>query len=338
MSGATLSLTIRPFALEDEPEVLALLNDSLGGGPAGPIESDFFRWKHLANPFGPSFMLVAEAEGAIVGFRSFLRWQLRVDGREVLAVRAVDTATHPEFQGRGVFSRLTRAALEMMRGEVDLVFNTPNGKSLPGYLKLGWTSVGKQVVHIRVRRPLAFLARARATGDGVAPRPGSHVPTAAEVLADEQRVARLIDVMEVPEGRFATPKDVPYLRWRYAAARGLRYYALPAHEGGELRGLAIVRVRARGRLTEATTCELLVAAEHERTARRLLGEVASSFPVDHVACRFPSGGAGPSPWRSRFLRAPGGIDFVVNPLGRRIEPDPADLGSWALSIGDLELF
>jgi hypothetical protein len=39
-----------------------------------------------------------------------------------------------------------------------------------------------------------------------------------------------------------------------------------------------------------------------------------------------------------FVRAPRGMTFVVNPLGESLDPDPQRLESWALSLGDVEVF
>jgi GNAT superfamily N-acetyltransferase len=76
------------------------------------------------------------------------------DGTTINAVRAVDTATHPDWQGRGIFSRLTLGALDDLRDDgVDCVFNTPNDKSRPGYLKMGWQQVGKVPVSVRLTGP-----------------------------------------------------------------------------------------------------------------------------------------------------------------------------------------
>ena len=68
----------------------------------------------------------------------------RRGGSTLHAVRAVDTATHPDHQGRGLFTALTMHALEACRAEgVAFVFNTPNAQSRPGYLKMGWREVGR---------------------------------------------------------------------------------------------------------------------------------------------------------------------------------------------------
>lgn len=99
---------------------------------------------------GHSLCLVAEEEGALVGLRVFMYWAWRTDGRELAAVRAVDTATHPKQRGRGVFSRLTLAVLEQVRAQgVSFVFNTPDRYSRPGYLRVGWQEVTKVPVFVR---------------------------------------------------------------------------------------------------------------------------------------------------------------------------------------------
>jgi hypothetical protein len=62
-----LQLDVRPYEERDEEQVLGLLRASLGSGPAGARPPSFFRWKHLENPFGASFMLLAEVDGHVVG-------------------------------------------------------------------------------------------------------------------------------------------------------------------------------------------------------------------------------------------------------------------------------
>jgi GNAT superfamily N-acetyltransferase len=338
MSRASVpSAIVRPYRLEDEAGVLSLLQASLGGGPVARRLPEFFRWKHQENPFGRSFMLVGEADGRIVGFRAFLRWGFRAGGQDLHAVRAVDTATHPGFQRMGIFSRLTREALTKLGEEADLVFNTPNQQSLPGYLKMGWRIVGR--VPVRVRRPVRFFSRVRSMeleAGPPGPPPAVGAEPAAEVLRDGDDVSLLLEEQPV-ESRLSTPRSLEYFRWRYGAAPILDYRAIREEREGELRGLAIFRVRPRGRLWEATVAELI--APDGRTARRLLRRVSRAGRPDHLTCSFAPGSiAARAAPRVGFVRVPGGITFVVNPLREGIEPDPADLRSWALSLGDLEVF
>jgi GNAT superfamily N-acetyltransferase len=328
------AVAIRPFAVADEPEVLELLDAALGGGPAGRRPPDFFRWKHLANPFGPSLMLVAEADGRLVGLRAFMRWRFVAGDRVLRAVRAVDTATHPDYQGMGVFSRLTRAALDALDGDIDLVFNTPNQKSGPGYLKLGWQEVGRVPVAVRVRRPARLLTARRA---GLRPAPPVAADLAATVLEDADALARLLRREPTPRG-LATERDPAYLAWRYGAAPLLGYRAVAETRGGELAGAAIFRVRRRGGLWESTIAEVLAGGD-AGAARRLLHRVVQAAPVDHLTFHAPAGS--PTARAARlagFLPAPAGVRLVVNSRREGIRPDPTGLGAWSLSLGDLEVF
>jgi GNAT superfamily N-acetyltransferase len=333
-AAATPAITIRPFTPADEPNVLDLLGATLGGGPAGQRPASFFRWKHLDNPFGQSLMLVAVADGRVVGLRAFLRWRFVSAGHSIEAVRAVDTATHPDYQGMGVFSRLTRAALETLEGQTDLVFNTPNAASRPGYLKLGWRDVGRVPVAIRVRRPLWFALGLRGPAGNRERRPEVNARPAAVVLERGDEIAQLLADQSPGDWRLRTSKDVAYLRWRYGAAPLLDYRAVVDEKGGPLRGLAIFRVRPRGGLWESTVAEVLVPAGDWRTARRLLRRVAQAAAVHHLTLHAAAAVALPA----GFARAPGGMAFVVKPLRDGLQPDPTDLRSWALSLCDLEVF
>ena len=331
-------MSVRSFVAADIPRVLELLEASLGGGPAGRRSPELFRWKHLESPFGPSFMLVAERDGELIGLRALMRWRFVTGARTVHAVRAVDTATHPDHQGTGVFRRLTLAALDALAGQVDLVFNTPNDKSRPGYLKMGWSAVGRMPVAVRVRRPLRLLGRLR-PGPGPAPDPPVvAAATAASVLERGEEVARLLERERSAPGTMATPRDVQYLRWRYGAAPLLGYRAVTEERDGRLAGLAVFRLRPRTRLWESTVAEVLAGGDAS-VARRLLRKVALAAPCDHLTFHAPAG----TPlarvaWRSGFLPSPAAVSLVVNPLRDDLRPDPTEPQSWALSLGDLEVF
>jgi GNAT superfamily N-acetyltransferase len=340
--AAQVSVNLRSYRDADEARVLDLLSATLGGGPTGERSSGFFRWKHLDNPFGRSYMIVAEADGRIVALRSFMRWRFLAGSVVLRGVRAVDTATHPDYQGRGIFSRLTREALDNLAGEADFVFNTPNEISLPGYLRMGWRTVGKIPISVRVRRPARVLTRFRSGKSGILGStrpPPIEADTAADALLNPGLPSLLAEAAERRDNRIATSRDLEYLRWRYAAAHQLGYRAVREEKEGELAGIALFRVRPRGGLWESTVSEVVVRPGDRATARRLLRGVAHASPVDHLTCHFPSGSASASgARRAGFVHIPGGMTFVVNPLNGGLQPEPTELRSWALTLGDLEVF
>jgi GNAT superfamily N-acetyltransferase len=272
-------LTVRRTTDADRPAVLALLADSLGWARDDAFAS-FFDWKHRQSPFGASPAWVALAGDEIVGFRTFLRWEFEhPDGRLRRAVRAVETATAPEYQGRGVFRALTTAAVAELTDEgVDFVFNTPNDQSRPGYLRMGWFDVGRLTLEARVTRLVGLwrMRTARVPAERW-PVPTTAGDDASVVLADDG-VAALVEQLSAPRG-LRTARSAAYLRWRYGLA-SLGYRAI-AHQGDPERGLVVFRLRRRGEAVEAGISELLVPAG-AAYANRLAHEVARTAGTDYV--------------------------------------------------------
>jgi GNAT superfamily N-acetyltransferase len=350
-------LVVRPFEPTDQPAVIALLMSSMGGGPAGVITDQFFRWKHQDNPFGVSPGLVALHDTQVVGVRLFLRWELQADGRHLRAVRAVDTATHPSFQGHGIFRRLTLDLLHQLEaaGEVDLVFNTPNASSRPGYLKMGWSEVGILPVRLGVARPIRFVTGVRtaaaatataAAAPGAAPAspgaPDRPLPPppfepGEQVLTERaSEIEDLIGEAGRPPG-LHTPHSLAYLHWRYAQAPGLDYRGIVTESAGRLDGVAFGRLRRRGRLNELTLSEVIVRQGDHRSARRLL-RAAKHSGADHVAVLTGAPGLRHAARATGYLTAPGrGLGLTINPR-RPLPLDPCEVKSWHLSLGDLEVF
>ncbi|MFC5642719.1 GNAT family N-acetyltransferase [Kitasatospora cinereorecta] len=340
-------LTHRQLAETDTPAVLELLTASLAGGPTGTRTADFFAWKHHRNPFGASPGLLAETpEGRIAGVRLFLRWDWRDgEGRTVRAVRPVDTATHPDFQGRGIFRRLTLDLLEQISPDAELVFNTPNGNSLPGYLKMGWRELGRVPIALRVARPGAFARGARAAlarRGAVRTAPRCGVPSAAAWFATTPKgLPELLAeraAADLADPRLAVHRTPEFLAWRYGDAPGLDYRVLTCERGGELSGVAFGRPRRRGPLAEFTLAEVIVRPGDPGYAALLLRGAAAAA-CDHAATHLaPGTEAAAAALRCGYLTAPRtGMTLAARtPTG----PLPADrtLDAWRFSLGDLEVF
>ncbi|MFI5048151.1 MAG: GNAT family N-acetyltransferase [Acidimicrobiia bacterium] len=319
-------ISTRRATHDDLPAVIGVARASLGWNDA---DAGFLRWKHLGNPFGESPMWVAEAHDRIVGFRAFLRWRFRrADGTLVRAVRAVDTATVPEFQGRGIFTRLTLDALDELRDDgVDLVFNTPNASSLPGYLKMGWQELGRLPVVVRPNRwrfPLTVLTARRAAGrDAV---PGSAGAPAEETFADREALESLLAAVPERLG-LATDRTPELYAWRYGNPH-LGYRVV--HTGSFADGCAVYRLRRRGRAVEAVVCDVLAPRGDPQRTRELVAAVARERDADYLIRLGCDAVA-----VSGFVPVPRmGPVLTCRPLDGSTAPVLAD---WRLSMGDVEL-
>lgn len=323
----TTEYSVREATTADLPQILALLREAMDRSDDKRFDA-LFRWKHLENPFGPSPMWVATAEDDIVAVRALMRWEFERQGEVRQAVRAVDTATHPSAQGKGLFTRLTMTGVDQMTKEgVAFVFNTPNDKSRPGYLKMGWVVAGRVAPAMRPtklsRVPALRGARAAAEHWSLPLAAGTQVEA---VLADAQAVDQLLDSRR-PSERLRTRLSVPVLRWRYGGDL-LGYRAVTVGDNAR-GGLAFVRLRRRGSAREAVLAEMLVPRDESRARRRLVREVMGTVrsEADYVLAlgRVP-----------RFIPV-SRLGPVLTTRGLAYPP-PLSVSSFALTLGDIELF
>jgi glycosyltransferase involved in cell wall biosynthesis/GNAT superfamily N-acetyltransferase len=310
-------LDIREATLDDRPAIIELCRASLGWGDDQRFEQ-LFSWKHDQNAFGPTYMWVATDGDKVVGLRAFMRWEF-VRGGEVLhAVRAVDTATHPDYQGKGLFTAMTMHGLDVIKDDgIDFVFNTPNDKSRPGYLKMGWQEVGKLPVAVRVAGPKAAV---RVVRSRVA---SSHWPSEVGLGVPVMDVVTELALNPPSPGptTLATNVSSDFYEWRYGA-NFLGYRAV-ANEGGHL----ICRVRERGDAKELVVLDSpgLDTQAADRTASRLL----AANGLDH-ALRIGAPDA-----RHGFVPAPGGPVVTWRSVCAHAKPS---LSNWRVGMGDVELF
>ena len=127
----------------DVDEAMALLQMSLGGDYS---KADFL-WKHLENPFGKSYSLLAWDGQTLAGMIMFMFWELTDGNKTVKVIRPVDGATHPDYRGQGIFKKLTIEGLKIGEPKGDFLFSTPNNNSLPGYLRMGWMKYEQHLIH-----------------------------------------------------------------------------------------------------------------------------------------------------------------------------------------------
>jgi glycosyltransferase involved in cell wall biosynthesis/GNAT superfamily N-acetyltransferase len=324
------ALDMRPATADDREAVLALMQRTLGWD-SDPRFANLFSWKHERNVFGPSPAWVAIDDGRVVAVRLFMRWEFQRNGEVLRAVRAVDTATDPDYQGRGLFTALTLRGLDELRAEgVDLVFNTPNDQSRPGYLKMGWREVGRLPAVVRPRgiASLAKIARARVPAD-LWSQP-IDVGTPFDQWAERHRG----DTMAWRRGEavaaraLTTHTDVgadggeAFYRWRFGT--DLLHYQVVEHDDGAV----VVRARRRGPALELVHVASL--GLDTAGADRAMARAVRAAGADH-AIRL--GGA-------RLLHGqvplPGGGPVLTWRTVTR--PGMPPLANWALTMGDIELF
>ena len=319
-------LEVRAALPEDDPVVIPMLREALKKGD-DPHYAAFLDWKHRQNSFGQSAAWVALHDGLAVGYRTLMRWRfVNDDGKKVTAVRAVDTATHPDYQGLGIFRTLTvRGVAELTMAGDGIVFNTPNDQSRPGYLKMGWSVVRRLPVGVLPARPGALPKMARSkVPASLWSEPTPAGLDAREVFADDAVATALLQ--HAPAKGFRTDRTPAHLRWR-TSFEPLRYRVLLAASDPAEGGI-VFRLRRRGDTVEAAMIEQLVPDKvtGARLVARMLKETGADYAIGLRTG--PSAGLVPLP-------VPGAGPILTS---RPLAATPPPASHWRLTLGDVELF
>lgn len=330
----SLEMQIRTATPEDIPSIVALLKRSLGESLM-PKSETYWRWKHVDNPFGNSPVLLAFDGDLLVGVRAFMQWEWTSSTGTQKAVRAVDTATHPEHQGKGIFKKLTLGLLENCKNnQVQFVFNTPNNQSKPGYIKMGWKEVGKFPIRFHVRRPLGILFSIFKKASYQLPLADQSVTTCLahpglQSLIDKHRAAHA--------GKCITNHTLASLVWRYQDVPVVNYHACVLGTTAQIHGVAFYRFKVTRLGIEMRIADVFISdASRRQEMQALLLEKAAVAKAHYLTVagvhhEFKFKGILSTPKLNT------GPIVTVREVNDRV-PAFRDFSAWSPSIGDLELF
>lgn len=312
-------MQIREATELDIPEILEVLKASLGETSSKKTEA-VWRYKHMENPFGKSLVLVAVENDNIIGIRALMRWQWQLGDQVFSAFRAVDTATHPDHQGKGVFKKLTLSAIEIAKEQGDdFIFNTPNTQSLPGYLKMGWEEVAKLKIRLNFANPLNWL--------GNKPKWLYEVNT----NGSDAQLAKLISKyndLKAGENKLFTLKSPEYLLWRYEN-NPLQKYEVKADVDFYLAGY----IKQHKYFKELRITEHIYSdASGLQKVNKAVKEFSKKYRAHIITSDGLNSGIG-------FSGNYGPVLSLRNVnLDSNLEQELLQLNNWSYTLGDLELF
>ena len=323
-------MIIRPPHTTELPAIIQLLKASLGDGSSEKSER-YWNWKHVNNPFGASPVLVAEENGELIGIRAFMRWDWQMGDKIYRCLRAVDTATHPAHQGKGIFKKLTLQLIEEAGKQgYDFIFNTPNTQSTPGYLKMGWKTWGKVPLWLH---PVAVFKK-----------PDMQVwEKCKQELQQADFSIIKINTWTFPpaggmQGGVFTPVTPQWLSWRYRDCPvkdyGLFRYQ---HKGNEVN--LFFCLKGSGMKTELRICSAIFNSKFDIT----LLTRASNLLARSIGCRIVTcGGLGDSISANKLINGwfsvrKWSVTATVRniPNGRFL---PDEHTQWLMQTGNMELF
>lgn len=325
-----MEYTVRVANEQDIPAIIELFRLSLGTEGGAPVES-FWRWKHISNPFGESPVLLAFDEDKLIGLRAFMRWQWQHQGTVLPAFRAVDTGTHPDYRGKGIFSRLTKQLVaELKEREPScFIYNTPNDKSKPGYLKMGWQVLGKPNV----------------IGSGAF----SYSGNALQRFYDHHRDLQNLDIsqlnqdyrVDIDPGQIHVNHSLAYYQWRYQAIPEIPYGSF-LYENIKDSILLFFHIKPRKNIYELRICDAvwLRGEPNRRQLMRACHKLADRLgtPFISLVSKDPI-----TSWERIRYQMVSLQKFAPEVTVREVNDSGlmalvGNIDNWSFTMGDLELF
>lgn len=288
---------VRPYDPSDREGFLDLYRTVMGGD----VGDDWFDWKYADNPYTDHVpMYVARHDGELVGARPFFALPLIDGDRRLRALEPADAIVHPDHRRRGLFTRMTEAAIDRYGASgVDLFFNFPNELSGAGNLKLGWQVVDELETYYRIENPAAVAeSRAgltlpapvgtassllfdafRSTFGGV---PDPVGPVGVERVEGDVPADALADLYERATPRRAhASRDAAFYDWRFDNPLWTYETYLGRYDGDPAAALVVGTTSNDGvlvtRLTEVLPLER--APHREATLSALLSAVVADHPA-----------------------------------------------------------
>lgn len=104
-----------------------------------------FRHRYLNNPMGKVISFNAFYGEELVAHYACVPYKMKIDGRIVLGLFDIATATHPDHRGKGLFKTLAKTTFQYAKENgYEFVLGVANASSFPGYMKhFPFTFVGQ---------------------------------------------------------------------------------------------------------------------------------------------------------------------------------------------------
>jgi GNAT superfamily N-acetyltransferase len=301
-------------------------------------------WKFDQNPAGAPVVVVAEDGDRIVGQYALWPTPLRLGGTSVLGAQSLETMTHPDYRGQGMFTVLANESFIAAadRG-VEVLYGFPNSNSFHGFVRrLNWDHTGDVGLwvhplhlglHHRVPAALKPLAEVLGAIWLSGNSRGFELSYSPEPPSE---LAALVAQSTFGKDSCSIDRSPSWLQWRYSPAAGANYeWATARRAGGEvvaavvwgadLRNRNAVFVDFLGADSAGLRAATAAALRRAHAGRHSLATALAQHPAAERALR-----------ACGFIRA-GRLPLIVRNLtARTLGANIHDHAAWRIIGGDVD--
>lgn len=267
-----MKFELRKAKKEDYMELQALFDAVHSVRPS----MEYLVWKFDNNPAGATIRVVADAAGKIVGQCVLWPTNLQLGKEIVRGTQRMDSAIHPDYQGQGLFTKLTEMCMNTAaENGIEVFYAFPNKKSYQLSIgRLNWDHVGdipmwvrpiKPSVHSKISRIIGSLADIGAIILPSGKKSRSITITSSKFIPSEREMEPLLKMRQDTK-KCRISRSYDWLKWRFSEESGLDYEWLSAYRDGRLTGYMVWAVK----VTNATGIISDIIANDQTTLESLL--------------------------------------------------------------------
>lgn len=175
------------------------------------IDTNVVKQRYLENPIDELQMCVALSEGNIVANYAVSPSYVTVGEKRFKSAMALNTMTHPDFLGQGLFVQLAQKLCSQLKDDnYDMIYAFPNYISNRIFInKLNWRNIYEiPTLELIVERPIEYQTR--------------------EIIEKESPRT----FVNYNSNKIHIDKNSDYLCWRYEECPNNKYYFIETINGG----------------------------------------------------------------------------------------------------------
>lgn len=300
------SISIRRFKPTDVDRIINLLSIVFDT----KFTKEWWNWKYMSNPNGffgeEGDIWVAEVDNEIIGHYAIMPEKLKVNSKITRVAQSIDTATHPDYRRRGLFTSLAKKVYNDAMDRYPFIYGFPSEMAYKGFIKLGWrdiritsfckvldydavlsTKFGNKLVRAVLELGVRTIIKVRQWGK-VLHGKGEGGST-IEIEKIDEFPTEIDDFCnEVSKNySFTLERTHEYLNWRFSKLFGnYQIYVARSVQNKEITGYIVLHKRE----SILNIVDLVILQDEDKTATNLIDkaiEIGNIEGVDLILCLYP---------------------------------------------------
>lgn len=320
------------------------------------IDKSYLNWQYLYNPAGAPFLFTSKEKstGNLAGQYLVIPLEYQVMGKTVSGSLSLNTLTHPDHQGKGLFTKMANATyVDCAENDNYFTIGFPNPLSYPGFVrKLDFSHLGDIPLLIKPLKPLNIFL--------------SYFKKEKQKHGGEITFNQVIPNSEIKEFDFnndkdqikynsfwnkikvnypiSSNKDFQFLKWRYSDHPTKKYKVFYSHKNNEITGIIILQAEHVWGFNVGILMDFMQLSLTDNTLLKFTSKLFKQMNLDFVAALHSELGEYQTLKKNNFFKIPQKllpqkIHFIVR-LNKEFPNSKMlfQLQNWKLTFGDYDIF